>query len=65
MVKKENFSVGLSNTPTDWEDSSFLGPDPEEGHRLIRSFLSIKESAPREAIIQLVTKLSALDDEKQ
>ena len=34
-------------------------PDPEEGHRLIRAFLRIKEARLREALATLVEKLSS------
>jgi hypothetical protein len=34
---------------------------PEDGLRLVRAFLSIPQRNVREAIIELVTKLSAVD----
>ncbi len=43
----------------------FSWPDPEQGNRLIRSFVSIREPTLREAIIKLVAELSAPDDEKK
>jgi hypothetical protein len=42
--------------------------DPEEGHRLMRAFLSIREAALREAIITLVAfvaEVSILHHDKQ
>lgn len=36
-------------------------PAPEDGVRLMRSFLSIRQRAVREAIIVLATKLSAAE----
>jgi len=40
-------------------------PDPEEGHRLLRAFLSIKQSTVRQAVVKIVTKLSLPDAESQ
>jgi hypothetical protein len=38
---------------------SISSSGPEEGYRLIRSFLNIREPALRQAIIELVMELSA------
>ena len=42
-----------------------LKPPPEDGLRLIRAFVGIRQPAVREAIIEFVTKLSAIDDHKK
>ena len=57
MAKQANFSVVPSDTrvnrgQTDQARGSWS--DPEEGHRLMRAFLSIREPALREAIITFV-----------
>jgi len=43
----------------------FSRPDPEQGLRLMRIFLSIREPSLRQAVIRLVTELSAPDDERR
>jgi len=40
-------------------------PGPEEGHRLMRSFLTIRQPAVRQAIVELVALLSTLGDQRQ
>jgi hypothetical protein len=65
MSKKENFSIALLVAPPYCGASDFSRPNPEEGHRLMRSFSSIRQPALREAIIELVTNLSALDGRKE
>ncbi len=40
-------------------------PNPEQGHRLMRTFLSIREAALREAIVKFVNELSTLQDENR
>lgn len=68
MVRKEVFS-------TDSEESSvrslLADPpwdagrlNPEQGHRLMRAFLNIEEAALREAIVNFVTDLSTLGNER-
>ena len=67
MVRKELFSTGpaeasvrsLRGDPV-WESAR---PSPEQGHRLMRAFLSIKEAALREAIVNFVTDVSTLRNE--
>ena len=41
--------------------STFSTPSPEEGHRLLRDFMSIRQPALREAVIELVMRLSISD----
>ncbi len=69
MARKETLSVGRGKASVDGGQRDFAGvhsrPDPEEGRRLLRAFLNIREAALREAVIALVTELSTLhDDEK-
>ena len=45
--------------------ASFSRPHPEEGHRLMRAFLSIREAALREAIITFVAEVSKLHHDEQ
>jgi len=44
--------------------ASYSWSDPDEGYRLMRSFLSIRQDALRAAIVEFVTQLSSLEDEK-
>jgi hypothetical protein len=51
-------------------DQSDLGcgssaPEPEEAHRLIRSFMKIRRASIREAIVRIVTELSARNHKAQ
>jgi len=39
-------------------------PSPEEGHRLMRAFLSIEQTALREAIVTFVVELSAFHEKQ-
>ena len=69
MARKETSSVGQAKAFVDGEQRDLAKghsrPDPEEGRRLMRAFLNIREAALREAVIALVTELSTLhDDEK-
>lgn len=43
---------------TEPNESDFDRPSPEEGARLVRAFLGIKNSAVRDEIVALVEKLS-------
>lgn len=45
------------------EDSS--RPNPEQGHLLMRAFVSIRRAALREAIVEFVNELSTLQDENR
>ncbi len=69
MAKKEVFSTGLSYTPIKIggprnPSGLYSRPTPEEGRRLVHAFMDIKRVALREAVIQLVTDLSELDDDE-
>jgi hypothetical protein len=69
MARKETFSVGQAKASVYGGQRDLIGvhsrPDPEEGRRLMRAFLNIREAALREAVIALVTELSTRhDDEK-
>jgi len=46
-------------------DGFYSRPDPEEGYRLMRSFLTIRQPALRQAIVELVAQLSTLGDQRQ
>ena len=56
-------SAGLSDIRIDRENAGFSLPDPEEGLRLIRSFLGIRQAALRHALTEFVTQISALSQE--
>ena len=66
MARKETLSVGQAKASVDGGQRDFPGdhsrPDPEEGRRLMRAFLNIREAALREALIALVTEISTLHD---
>jgi hypothetical protein len=74
MAKKKgknnvNSSVGPSDRHIN-RGRSDLGcgcsaPEPEEAHRLIRSFMNISRASIREAIVSIVTELSARNDKRQ
>jgi hypothetical protein len=59
-AKVGSHSIGSSDIPNNRGISGFALQDPEEGLRLIRSFLSIREGAVRQAITDFVTRISAL-----
>jgi hypothetical protein len=69
MAKQANFSVAPSDTRVNRGQTDpargFSWPDPEEGHRLMRAFLSIREAALREAIITFVAEVSKLHHDEQ
>ena len=69
MAKKDAFSTGPSasfiihgSQPRSRGTPS--RPTQEDGHRLIHAFMEIKQVALREAIIQFVTELSKLCEDK-
>ena len=63
MEKKQALFVPPCASSANVEGSGSAGrfflPSPEEGHRLIGAFLRITRPSLREAIIELVTELSA------
>jgi len=62
MSKKYNsFTLAVDAVVAGGQSSHFTDtsrPHPEEGHRLIRAFLTIKDARLREAFIALVEELS-------
>lgn len=54
--------VGALEILVDRQDARFSPPSPEDGNRLLRSFLSIREPALRDAIVELVSALALVDD---
>ena len=61
MVRKEGLSSSAeAPAGTMRGDKEFARPNPEQGHRLMRAFVNIRETALREAIVDFVTDLSAL-----
>lgn len=42
----------------------FPCPDPDQGLRLMRAFMSIRQPSLRRAIIEMVTELSACDEQR-
>ena len=69
MARKEEFSLSPGDASLDRGQTDpvrgFSSSDPEEGHRLMRIFFSIKRPALRQAIVKIVMVLSKLDVEKQ
>jgi hypothetical protein len=55
-------SVGVLEIPVNHRDSRFSAPSPEEGHRLLRSFFSIREPALRDAVVELATALALVEN---
>jgi hypothetical protein len=53
-------SADPSDIRIDREDYRASSPDPEEGLRLMRSFLGIRQAALRHALTEFVTQISAL-----
>jgi hypothetical protein len=66
MGQIETCSAGLADAPTIDGQRQRSGdsarPNPEEGHRLMRAFLSIEQAALRERIVNFVMELSAMHD---
>jgi hypothetical protein len=66
MARKETFLVGQAKASVEGGQGDFAGdhsrPDPEEGRRLMRAFVNIREAALREALIALATALSTSRD---
>jgi hypothetical protein len=50
--------LGAQSTPS----LSSVEPNPEDGVRLLRAFMTIRHAALREAVIELATKFAALGD---
>jgi hypothetical protein len=69
MAKQANFSVVPSDTRVNRGQTDpargFTWSDPEEGYRLTRAFLNIREPALREAIIAFVAEVSKLHHDEQ
>ncbi len=63
-VSGDPFNVSVNRTYPELSGGSSR-PDPEEGHRLMRSFLSVRQPALRQAIVQLVAELSTHYGERQ
>ncbi len=67
MAQKETFLADPANAQMDGgqRDRSrhTSRPNPEEGHRLMRAFLTLRQAALREAVIKFVNELSTLQDE--
>jgi hypothetical protein len=61
----EATSVDPLDIPINRADLSCFLPDPEEGHRLIQIFFSIKQPALRQAIIKFAMDLSKVGYENQ
>jgi len=69
MAKQANFSVVRSDTRVNRGRTDpargFSWSDPEEGYRLMRAFLNIREPALRDAIITFVAEVSKLHHDEQ
>ncbi len=55
MTIKENDAMTMKKND---EYEQARCPDPEEGYRLMRAFLSIKQAALRQAVVKMVTELA-------
>ncbi len=55
MTMKENDAMTMKKND---ESEQARCPDPEEGYRLMRAFLSIKQTALRQAVVKMVTELA-------
>jgi hypothetical protein len=68
MAQIEIFSAGLADASIIDGQRERSGdsarPNPEEGHRLMRAFLSIEQAAVRERIVNLVMELTAIHDKR-
>lgn len=68
MARKESLSVDRAKASVADGQRDFAGvhsrPDPEEGRRLMRAFVNIREAALREAVVALVTEISTLHDDQ-
>jgi len=69
MAQSEISLAGTEGASIDGSQLDRSGPSsrskPEEGHRLMRAFLGIRQAGLREALVRLVTELSTLQDEGQ
>jgi hypothetical protein len=69
MANQANFSVVPSDTRVNRGQTDpargFSWSNPEEGYRLMRAFLNIREAALREAIITFVAEVSKLHHDEQ
>jgi hypothetical protein len=59
--RMSSLDISARSKESDFPQGSF-GPDPEEGVRLLRAFLSIPQAALREAVIELAAKFAASAD---
>ena len=69
MAQRETFSAGIAgdasvNAGQLERSGDSPRPSAEEGHRLIRAFLSIEHATLRDAIVNLVLELSALSQRR-
>jgi len=70
MVKKEASSTGSSDAFIHHDGrrnpaGASSRPTPEDGVRLIRAFMNVKQAGLREAIIQFVEELSKLREDER
>ena len=68
MAQIETLSAGLADASIiDGQrerSRDSAGPNPAEGHRLMRAFLSIEQAAVRKTIVNFVMELSAVRDKE-
>ncbi len=69
MAQSEISLAGTKGASIDGSQLDRSGPSsrskPEEGHRLMRAFVSIRQAALREAIVKFVDELSTLRDDNR
>ncbi len=69
MTQNEIFLAGPEDASIDGGQLDRSGPssrsNPEEGHRLMRAFLGVRQAGLRKALVNLVTELSALEEQGQ
>ena len=70
MAQRKTFSEGIEgdlsvNAGQLERFGNSTRPNPEQGHRLMRAFVSIRQAALREAIVKFVDELSTLQDDNR
>ncbi len=68
MGRKAGFWVDPSDTDANGNFGPTRGssrPPPQDGVRLMRAFIGLKQPALRQAVIDFVAKLSALDEHRE
>ena len=65
MERAATALAGTTSAATDFSQAAepaFSLPDPEEGLRLMRAFLRIRDAARRQTIVEFVANMARLDE---